>query len=102
MTKNDVSVAVQIEVRPVQSAGEEFFLVSFIDEPQQAARDELRAIAPHDVSTASELEKTVEALIRNGTALGEGGSKDRVVVEMNRGFELSASWVTPSLLPLKI
>jgi two-component system CheB/CheR fusion protein len=60
--RNGVSIAVRVEVRPVQTADKEYFLVSFVDAPQHAAGDEQRPVDSHDISKVTELEKIVEAL----------------------------------------
>jgi two-component system, chemotaxis family, CheB/CheR fusion protein len=54
-------VAVRIEVRPVQSAGEELLLVSFFDEPERESGAGRPVEPPDDLSRTAELERELDA-----------------------------------------
>lgn len=61
--RNGTLISVRIEVAPVQSADDEFFLISFIESSDQVSGPEqTAALLPQDVSRNVELEKMVEAL----------------------------------------
>jgi two-component system, chemotaxis family, CheB/CheR fusion protein len=55
------AVAVRIEVHPVQSAGEELLMVSFLDEPERGPRPGRPVEPPDDLSRIAELERELDA-----------------------------------------
>ena len=62
MSHGGSSVAVSIEVQPVQSEGEDFLLVSFLDEPEREPRPTAgRSSRPIDLSRIAELERELDA-----------------------------------------
>lgn len=53
-------VPFNIDVRPIQNAGEKFLLICFVDQPKQGKKHD-RALAPLETSRVIELERELEA-----------------------------------------
>jgi two-component system, chemotaxis family, CheB/CheR fusion protein len=61
MTRDGIAIAVTIDVQPIQSEGEELFLVSFMDEAKRERKPGRSAKQVGDASLVAELERELDA-----------------------------------------